>query len=326
MPASRPECMSTSVTRKALRSTWRTADIWSHGIARADSSAVTLPWWPNQTMRAHGSRSSSSPGTTASSRASTRRRCARPRGGARRRARGRARGLSRAARRGQARRPRAARSRIDSTFAAWALTSCGSAAARAAGFGRGSVAAALEGIHERVLVQRVDERPPRGDELGRATDAGGDDRAGRCHRLERREPERLDEARLAEDVAGGEPGRDRLVRDPPDEADPLSARERLAQRAVANERQCALSPARMPWRGGGRSCAPRGRPGRGTTSRREQSPLLPGRRSRRAARTARDRRRGRRPRPCRRPRAPHARARLGAQSDTATIAAARRTT
>jgi hypothetical protein len=35
MPASRPECMRTSVTMKALRSTWKTAEIWSQGIDTA---------------------------------------------------------------------------------------------------------------------------------------------------------------------------------------------------------------------------------------------------------------------------------------------------
>jgi len=32
MPASRPECMRTSVTHPAARRTWITAEIWSHGI------------------------------------------------------------------------------------------------------------------------------------------------------------------------------------------------------------------------------------------------------------------------------------------------------
>jgi hypothetical protein len=61
---------------------------------------------------------------------------------------------------------------------------------------------------EPVLVLRVGEHPGLGcDELGRTADAGCHDRAARRHGLERREPERLDEARLAENVAGGYPSR-----------------------------------------------------------------------------------------------------------------------
>ena len=42
MPASRPECMRTSVTMSAETSTWKTAEIWSQGIAGQGSSAVSV--------------------------------------------------------------------------------------------------------------------------------------------------------------------------------------------------------------------------------------------------------------------------------------------
>ena len=42
IPASRPECMRTSVTMSAETSTWKTAEIWSQGIAGQGSSAASV--------------------------------------------------------------------------------------------------------------------------------------------------------------------------------------------------------------------------------------------------------------------------------------------
>ena len=60
-------------------------------------------------------------------------------------------------------------------------------------------------------------------------------------RLERREAERLGEARLADDIGGCDPAGDPVVIDRADEPDPGPALERAAQRAVADERERSLS-------------------------------------------------------------------------------------
>ena len=79
------------------------------------------------------------------------------------------------------------------------------------------------------------------DELGRAADRRRDDGAGRGHRLERREPERLAQARLADDVGARDPHRDVVVADAADDPDPLASLERAAERAVPDEGQRALA-------------------------------------------------------------------------------------
>ena len=94
----------------------------------------------------------------------------------------------------------------------------------------------LEREHEPVLVLGVDQNPRLGrDELRRAADPRRDDRTRGRHRLERREAERLDEARLADDVRRGDPERHLVVAHPTGEPDPGSPLERRAKRAVADE-------------------------------------------------------------------------------------------
>ena len=93
-----------------------------------------------------------------------------------------------------------------------------------------------------VVVGRIDEDAGFGrDELGRAADARRDDRSSRCQAFERREAERLGEARLADDVGCGDPGSDPSVVDGAGEVDPRPALERPAQRAVADERELSLA-------------------------------------------------------------------------------------
>ena len=100
----------------------------------------------------------------------------------------------------------------------------------------------LEGVNERVLVLRVDEHAGVGrHELGRPADTGRDDRSAARHRLERGEAERLDEARLTDDIRRAEPVRDRVVGDRADGRHAGSTRERVAERAVADECQVTLA-------------------------------------------------------------------------------------
>ena len=60
------------------------------------------------------------------------------------------------------------------------------------------------------------------------------ERAAR-HRLEQRLAERLEQARLADDVGRGDPARDLVVRDAADDADAFASLEARAQRPVADE-------------------------------------------------------------------------------------------
>ena len=93
-------------------------------------------------------------------------------------------------------------------------------------------------------------------ELGRAADARRDDGPSRREALERREAERLHEARLADDVRGGDPRGDPRVIDGADELDLRPALERAAQRTVADERELALAPElELRGRAAARSCA-----------------------------------------------------------------------
>ena len=122
---------------------------------------------------------------------------------------------------------------------------------------------------DRGLVVRLDEHARLGcDELGRAADPGGDDGAAARHRLERREPERLDEARLADDVGGRQPARDERVRNGSREHDIRPTLERRSERPVTDEGERALAMARERVREArGRSCARRAYRGRETRCR-----------------------------------------------------------
>jgi hypothetical protein len=72
--------------------------------------------------------------------------------------------------------------------------------------GAGERRGGSESAGDVVDIGRIDERAGfRRDELWRAADPRCDDRAARGHRLEQGEAERLDQARLAEDVGAGEP-------------------------------------------------------------------------------------------------------------------------
>ena len=101
---------------------------------------------------------------------------------------------------------RDARSRIASTRAACRLTSCASAAARAAGFGTGSEAASSSARANSSDVERIDEHPGGpGHELGRAADARRDHVPPARERLEDRLAERLEQRRPADDVGRRQP-------------------------------------------------------------------------------------------------------------------------
>jgi hypothetical protein len=95
---------------------------------------------------------------------------------------------------------------------------------------------------ERLVVLGIDENACLwGHELRRAPDLSRDDRSRRGHGLERRQAERLDEARLAQDVARCDPGGNRIVANAAREADPVASLESLTKRAVAHERQRSLA-------------------------------------------------------------------------------------
>jgi Bacterial capsule synthesis protein PGA_cap len=101
-----------------------------------------------------------------------------------------------------------------------------------------------EGAGEIVDIERVDEDAGVArHELRRAADPRGDDGAATRHRLEQRLAERLDEARLREDMAGGEQARDLIVGDPAEELDVRAPFEGGALRPVADERQRPLRQA-----------------------------------------------------------------------------------
>ena len=111
--------------------------------------------------------------------------------------------------------------------------------------GVGQRGGGAQGGDEPVLVERVDEHARlRRHELGRAADPRRDDRPPAGQRLEHRLAERLDEARLADDVAGGEQPGDLAVRDGAEQADARPALERAPQRAVADEGERALAEPR----------------------------------------------------------------------------------
>jgi hypothetical protein len=92
---------------------------------------------------------------------------------------------------------------------------------------------------------RVDARRQHEDsgfgrhELGRAAHSGRDDGALARHGLEQSLTERLDRARLAEHVAGGDPLCDVSVWDAADESNARHFLELSPERAVADERQLA---------------------------------------------------------------------------------------
>jgi len=100
----------------------------------------------------------------------------------------------------------------------------------------------LQRAYERVLVYRVDEHAGSGwDELGRAADARRHHTAPAGHRLEQRLPKGLDQTGLAEDVAGGEPGRYELMRNATEHAHARDVFQLAAQRPVAEEDERALA-------------------------------------------------------------------------------------
>ncbi len=172
---------------------------------------------------------------------------------------------------------------------------------------------------ESVDVERVDEDAGLGrHELRRPADPRGDDGAAARHRLEQRLTERLDEARLREDVARSEQARDLVVRDPTEQ--PRRSGVSRARRGPGRRRRTSASPprvARTRRRGGRRSSARRARRRRGSAA---------GRRARAGRRSARGRRRSRRPRSCRAPRAASSRARGGGSRRRRSRSTARRTT
>src|SRR5437764_3038355 len=84
---------------------------------------------------------------------------------------------------------------------------------------------------DRVHVEGVDEHAGlRRDELGRPADAGSDDRAAAGHALQERLAEGLDQARLADDAGGGDPGGHVIVFDAAKDLDLAAPLELQAQR------------------------------------------------------------------------------------------------
>ncbi len=109
--------------------------------------------------------------------------------------------------------------------------------------GSGSAAAARIAVGDRLLVERVDQDTGLGrHELRRAADPRRDHGPAAGHRLEERLAERLDEARLADDVGGarasGRPGRARRGRPAGCPAGPRAAR------AAARRRRTPAGPRR----------------------------------------------------------------------------------
>jgi len=95
--------------------------------------------------------------------------------------------------------------------------------------GSGQRGCAVERVRECLVVRGIHEHARiRSHELRRAADVGRDDRAPRGHSLERREPERLGETRLAENVARGDPRGNGLVTDASDQADSSPPVESIA--------------------------------------------------------------------------------------------------
>ena len=95
---------------------------------------------------------------------------------------------------------------------------------------------------ERRLVARVDEHPgPRRDELGWSPDRRRHDRAPGGEPFERCEPERLDEARLTDDVGRAKPARHHRVGLRPRERDAGDALEFRSEGAVADEDERSLT-------------------------------------------------------------------------------------
>jgi hypothetical protein len=81
-------------------------------------------------------------------------------------------------------------------------------------------------LDKSILVRRVDEHARvRRHELRRAADPRRDHRAADRHRLEHGLAERLDQARLHDDVSGRDLGGDTVIRKSPDELDPGAALE-----------------------------------------------------------------------------------------------------
>jgi hypothetical protein len=100
----------------------------------------------------------------------------------------------------------------------------------------------IEPRAHRIVVGRVDEDAGSGrHELRRPADARRDDGSSRCEALEGRETERLDEARLADDIGCGDPCSHPPMIDGAGEPDPRPALERTPQRTVAEERELALA-------------------------------------------------------------------------------------
>ena len=103
----------------------------------------------------------------------------------------------------------------------------------------------LEPAGQGVDIERVDEHSGRGrHELRRAADARRHDGAAAGHRLEQRLAERLDEARLREHATLREETRNLVVRDAPEQTDPIASLEPGAKRPVAGEREGSLAESR----------------------------------------------------------------------------------
>ena len=230
MPASRPECISTSPTSAAESSTWIDGEERQHRApncsgrstvvavdeAEARQKIHDLLLTGDNRLKQGVSRSKRC--ARATSRRSPSRREHGLEDGVRPLVEIRLADLEQLARES----PRSAR--------AWRLTSCSAAASRAASFGRGSDAA-VSSARASAGTSSGSTRTP----AAAVTNSGGPPnrvattvRPAR-HRLEQRLPERLEQRRAADDVGRGEPRRHRVVGHAADDPDALAARRAAAR-------------------------------------------------------------------------------------------------
>ncbi len=103
---------------------------------------------------------------------------------------------------------------------------------------------ATKRVDERLAVGGIDEHARfTRHEFRRAAHRGPDDGALARHRLEQRLTERLDEARLTEHIAGGQPLRHPVVGHPAHDSHPLAPLELWTETPVTHEGEAALGEA-----------------------------------------------------------------------------------
>ena len=120
-------------------------------------------------------------------------------------------------------------------------TSWAAAAAPCSLIGPGKRGRLSKRARERLEIERIDKHARiRRHELGRPPDSRGYDRAAARHPLEQRLTERLDQARLAQNVRVREQARNLTVRYAPEQPHRVASLEPRAQWAVARKRERSL--------------------------------------------------------------------------------------